>query len=357
MTTGRLKRAVKRQVLPFYGKKGAGWIKNPKKALYNAVYHRVTIKSPLPYLGSDNKKVTRRSNMAFSTYIETADNDNVAESIATSYKALTVGSGNFEQLKQDLTEVYDNRLKLKKELSKSKIIYYLTYLFNSKDKRQAKKDIIEKLSNAVEHAYIDLNFEVKLKDAHLWMECCETFEEVMKSDKIWDLTSRKDTNRYRERTIASESVDRKIVVARDHKSLEFIKSDVDNIYIPNVNGPDIYIFPAFIVLFKNYKQFSIHDIQQVNISVTATGFHEEDGVSGDATVVGQTYKYTNKNGTPDKRFANNYTIPVVRYGDLRLDSDGGINDRYLFSNFDKFTEFSKALTKFVQVNLKVSVQK
>lgn len=41
-TTGKAKRAVKRKVIPGYGKKGAGWIKNPKKAAYNKVYKKTT---------------------------------------------------------------------------------------------------------------------------------------------------------------------------------------------------------------------------------------------------------------------------------------------------------------------------
>ena len=31
-TTGRAKRAVKKALIPGYGKKGSGWIKNPKKS-------------------------------------------------------------------------------------------------------------------------------------------------------------------------------------------------------------------------------------------------------------------------------------------------------------------------------------
>ena len=42
-TTGQLKRSVKRAIIPGYGKKGMGWIKNPKKALYNKVYHKTTL--------------------------------------------------------------------------------------------------------------------------------------------------------------------------------------------------------------------------------------------------------------------------------------------------------------------------
>lgn len=41
-TTGRAKRAVKKAVIPGYGKKGMGWIKNPKKAMYNKVYRKTT---------------------------------------------------------------------------------------------------------------------------------------------------------------------------------------------------------------------------------------------------------------------------------------------------------------------------
>ncbi|MDQ6754292.1 MAG: hypothetical protein M3017_13030 [Actinomycetota bacterium] len=41
-TTGRLKRSVKRAVIPFYGRRGTGWVKNPKRAAYNAVYRRTS---------------------------------------------------------------------------------------------------------------------------------------------------------------------------------------------------------------------------------------------------------------------------------------------------------------------------
>lgn len=42
-TTGKAKRAVKKAVIPGYGKKGSGIIKNPKKAAYNKIYHKTTI--------------------------------------------------------------------------------------------------------------------------------------------------------------------------------------------------------------------------------------------------------------------------------------------------------------------------
>ena len=38
----KAKRAVKKALIPGYEKKGAGWIKNPKKAAYNKVYKKTS---------------------------------------------------------------------------------------------------------------------------------------------------------------------------------------------------------------------------------------------------------------------------------------------------------------------------
>lgn len=40
-TKGRATRAVKRALIPGYGKRGRGWL-HPKKKLYNKVYRRTT---------------------------------------------------------------------------------------------------------------------------------------------------------------------------------------------------------------------------------------------------------------------------------------------------------------------------
>lgn len=41
-TTGKAKRAIKKAAIPGYGKKGTGWIKNPKKAAYNKIYNKTS---------------------------------------------------------------------------------------------------------------------------------------------------------------------------------------------------------------------------------------------------------------------------------------------------------------------------
>lgn len=58
-TTGRLNRTLKKSVNPLYGKKGMGYIKNPGKAVYNKVYHKVTIDPLGPLKNGHNNKTKR----------------------------------------------------------------------------------------------------------------------------------------------------------------------------------------------------------------------------------------------------------------------------------------------------------
>ncbi|MBU3182157.1 hypothetical protein [Clostridium psychrophilum] len=41
-TTGKLKRQMKKAVIPGYGMKGMGYIKNPKRAIKNKIYKKTT---------------------------------------------------------------------------------------------------------------------------------------------------------------------------------------------------------------------------------------------------------------------------------------------------------------------------
>lgn len=41
-TTGRLKRSIKKALIPGYGQKGMGLFHNPKKHFYNKIYNKTT---------------------------------------------------------------------------------------------------------------------------------------------------------------------------------------------------------------------------------------------------------------------------------------------------------------------------
>ena len=68
-TTGKVKRAVKKSVNPMYGKKGAGFVKDPAKSVKNAVYHRTTVGvSDIVKSGSGSRTSATSSPAAGSAY-------------------------------------------------------------------------------------------------------------------------------------------------------------------------------------------------------------------------------------------------------------------------------------------------
>lgn len=57
-TTGRAKRTFKKTVVPGYGKKGRGWLNDPKKAAYNKVYNKTSVGVGDLVFGETNDKRT-----------------------------------------------------------------------------------------------------------------------------------------------------------------------------------------------------------------------------------------------------------------------------------------------------------
>ena len=66
----------------------------------------------------------------------------------------------------------------------------------------------------------------------------------------------------------------------------------------------------------------------------------------DSKVVGQTWAKTNKDGTPDLRFKDNYQTLVVEYGKVVLSSATGLNEEYMISNAEHTDAFAKSWRQF-----------
>lgn len=99
-----------------------------------------------------------------------------------------------------------------------------------------------------------------------------------------------------------------------------------NIPIPalQAQGKSFYFLPEGL-LVSDWSGYGYIPYAAVNARSEQTSFIEESGVPSDATVVGKTWKHPNKDGTPDRRFASNYLIPICSYGILELHSANGLH--------------------------------
>jgi len=85
----------------------------------------------------------------------------------------------------------------------------------------------------------------------------------------------------------------------------------------------------------------------LSVTLGQTRFVEDDDVPSDAQVVDRTWRYVNKNGTPDRRFANNRHLPVVLYSQLDIFSQSGLNIALESSNPSKAAAFKVGLDTYI----------
>jgi hypothetical protein len=86
-----------------------------------------------------------------------------------------------------------------------------------------------------------------------------------------------------------------------------------------------YFLPNGIFVFENQRVGHVLYDELNVINVSTQRFIEEEAVPSDAQIVGSTWRYANKNGGPDRRFSNNYEIPVCLYGRMELVSSSGLH--------------------------------
>jgi hypothetical protein len=165
------------------------------------------------------------------------------------------------------------------------------------------------------------------------------------SQRIWDTVSSVATDRGRERTTASQSIARR-PVGISLGTCDLIQGSLKVPHLMNANGGEIFLYPAFVLYFVSQQAFALVDIRNVTLDYNLISFIEEETVPTDAELIGHTWKKANKDGSPDRRFANNYQIPVVNYGNFRLTSPSGLNEAYMISNERLARRFAEAFFKY-----------
>jgi hypothetical protein len=173
----------------------------------------------------------------------------------------------------------------------------------------------------------------------------DAFAALAQCERKWDTVSRVDADQVRERTTAVQKVDRK-PVAFDLGVCDLIESEWKVPHLANANGGDLYLYPGFVLLHISADAFALVDVSEVEVNSGSAPFIEEEGVPSDAKIVGQTWKKANKDGSPDRRFANNHQIPVVEYGTLRITSPSGLNEEYLLSHVEAVAQFGSQWKEF-----------
>lgn len=204
---------------------------------------------------------------------------------------------------------------------------------------------IERLEAWLESTHVEITFETSDVARKAYAALVRAFEVLRGSARIWDITSDRDTCRVIERTSASR------MLTRHPAAVEFSTSDLVRfegrpMRFQNVNGEDILIYPGVALMPRADGAFALIDLRELQVQFNAVQFIEDEAVPNDAQVVGETWTKVNKDGSPDRRFRDNYRIPICLYGRLLFTSPGGVEEEYQFSNAEAVGNFSRSFDAY-----------
>lgn len=183
-------------------------------------------------------------------------------------------------------------------------------------------------------------YELDSKNTPEFVRIQQAFEKLATANTIWRVTSRIPTYDWKRNAGSGTLIDRR----RVHCGALAIPNVSTNIQIIGLDLGDTRIYPLpDLVLYWQSRRFAPINYSDLRASWHPSKFIETETVSPDAAVVGKTWRYINKDGSPDRRFNGNILIPIVAYAAVTLETTTGVNLDFQVSSVSAASGFIELL--------------
>ena len=206
------------------------------------------------------------------------------------------------------------------------------------------RGVLTKRMRQLEATQINVDSQLSEEEKAAYSQLCERFEALLSTDKIWLITDEMlTTQRKAFSNISIKRCEASIYVG----VFNFLKSAFD---IPVLDSGDAryYIYPKFIIKATDVCHFYVYPNDLGGLTTATVNYQESEARPVDAEFLKYTWQYVNKNGEPDKRYANNSRYPVFKYCCLFVNT-GNTTAKFMFSNYTTASEFATAYTVYANL--------
>jgi len=183
-------------------------------------------------------------------------------------------------------------------------------------------------------------FDLEEESSIAFRKLFTTIERIGQSHRIWHVHHRADVfdPKYHAGAGAVQTRSSASILIGDPP---YVKT---NLSIPalRLQNCSLYFFPDQM-LFFTAKGVGAVPYQDFQVEDSAIRFIESGGVPHDATVVGQTWQYVNKDGGPDRRFKLNSQLPICLYEELQFKASKGLQETIQLSQKGHGAELRSAI--------------
>ena len=100
-------------------------------------------------------------------------------------------------------------------------------------------------------------------------------------------------------------------------------------------------------MYDNPESLGILELSRLSITFERSGFLETEVLPSDSNKLSEVWERSNKDGSRDKRYADNKLLPVMEYGEITFKSKSGIFEKYMISNCQLAYDFFEAIDDFI----------
>lgn len=203
----------------------------------------------------------------------------------------TLTSIGLDELKKLINEAAVRRVELttaasldvlalqKEERRLKRARWFIVRLFTTRslpklaDRVAAAEATLEETRRNLAGCSIEIEFAFDEPTLSAFAAVVREFESISGCQKIWDITAATATNRFVERTTATQRIARKPVRLNFSRS-EIIDTNCKALYFTNANGNDIYIYPGFVMMQSRGGDFALIDVRELEVRCSQSSFIE-----------------------------------------------------------------------------------
>ena len=170
---------------------------------------------------------------------------------------------------------------------------------------------------------ITINYEFEDGKGDAFKKLISAFNNLASNKNVWALIDSREIQGAHESKMnagADNLITRSDVQVGEGKP-PWVNTNID-VPVMKARQQTLYMLPDGILVYDS-KGVGFVEYDDVSVSDNTTKFIEENP-PGDAKIVDHTWKHPNKKGGPDRRFKDNYEIPICLYGELKIQSKSGM---------------------------------
>ena len=114
------------------------------------------------------------------------------------------------------------------------------------------------------------------------------------------------------------------------------------------NGSSMDLYPGFVML-RSGDDLTLANVLETRLAYAERTVAEAVQPVTDATIESVAWERANKDGSPDRRYVSNRSVPFVRYGMITLQGTGLSPKSYLISNLKAARAFANAFADYQRV--------